>query len=73
MIESGQRSATPETLIKIARALNCPIVALERKREPETASPADDSVSELEVRGEERARQDTVPELRDTAVVRAER
>lgn len=31
-IESGWRSATPANLIKIAEALNCPIVALERKR-----------------------------------------
>lgn len=32
-IESGWRSATPANLRKIADALNCPIVALERKRE----------------------------------------
>ena len=31
-IESGWRSATPATLIKIAEALNCPIVVVERKR-----------------------------------------
>jgi hypothetical protein len=31
-IESGWRSATPANLIKIAGALNCPIVALECKR-----------------------------------------
>ncbi|WP_329174383.1 helix-turn-helix domain-containing protein [Streptomyces sp. NBC_01477] len=31
-IESGWRSATPANLIKIAEALNCPIVALECKR-----------------------------------------
>jgi transcriptional regulator with XRE-family HTH domain len=31
-IESGWRSATPANLIKIADALNCPIVVLERKR-----------------------------------------
>lgn len=31
-IESGWRSATPANLIKIAEALNCPIVAVERKR-----------------------------------------
>lgn len=35
-IESGWRSATPANLIKIAAALNCPIVVLERKR---TAAP----------------------------------
>jgi transcriptional regulator with XRE-family HTH domain len=32
-IEAGTRNATPENLIKIARALNCPVVFLERKRE----------------------------------------
>lgn len=31
-IESGWRSATPVNLRKIADALNCPLVALERKR-----------------------------------------
>ncbi|WP_435176275.1 helix-turn-helix domain-containing protein [Actinacidiphila sp. bgisy145] len=31
-IESGWRNATPPNLAKIADALNCPIVALERKR-----------------------------------------
>ncbi|MEW2518871.1 helix-turn-helix domain-containing protein [Actinacidiphila alni] len=31
-IESGWRSATPANLIKIAEALNCPLVVLERKR-----------------------------------------
>ncbi|MEC3995916.1 helix-turn-helix transcriptional regulator [Actinacidiphila sp. DG2A-62] len=31
-IESGWRSATPANLAKIAAALNCPIVVLERKR-----------------------------------------
>jgi DNA-binding XRE family transcriptional regulator len=31
-IESGWRSATPANLIKIAVALNCPLVVLERKR-----------------------------------------
>jgi transcriptional regulator with XRE-family HTH domain len=35
-IESGWRSATPHNLAKIADALNCPLVALERKR-PSTA------------------------------------
>lgn len=32
-IESGWRNATPENLLKIAQACNCPIVVLERKRE----------------------------------------
>ncbi|BBA97357.1 hypothetical protein RVR_3050 [Actinacidiphila reveromycinica] len=31
-IESGWRSATPANLRRIAVALNCPLVALERKR-----------------------------------------
>lgn len=31
-VESGWRSATPVNLAKIAQALNCPIVVLERKR-----------------------------------------
>ena len=31
-IESGKRNATPRNLRKIARALNCPLPALERKR-----------------------------------------
>ena len=31
-IESGWRSATPANLMKIADALNCPLVVLERKR-----------------------------------------
>ncbi|WP_333770700.1 helix-turn-helix domain-containing protein [Streptomyces sp. IBSBF 2435] len=41
-IESGWRSATPANLIKIADALNCPIVVLERKRHADGASPAAD-------------------------------
>ncbi|BBA98464.1 hypothetical protein RVR_4654 [Actinacidiphila reveromycinica] len=31
-IESGWRNATPTNLVKIAAALNCPLVVLERKR-----------------------------------------
>ncbi|WUH93888.1 helix-turn-helix transcriptional regulator [Streptomyces sp. NBC_00433] len=37
-IESGWRSATPANLLKIAAALNCPIVVLERKRDVGRAS-----------------------------------
>lgn len=33
-IEAGSRNATPEVLQLLAEALNCPIVVLERKREP---------------------------------------
>lgn len=32
-IELGWRSATPERLLGIAKALNCPVVFLERKRD----------------------------------------
>lgn len=32
-IEKGTRNATPQMLIKLAEALNCPRVVLERKRE----------------------------------------
>ncbi|MFB4320625.1 helix-turn-helix domain-containing protein [Actinomadura sp. 21ATH] len=32
-IEAGTRNATPATLMKIAEALNCPVVFLERKRQ----------------------------------------
>ena len=40
-IESGWRNATPANLAKIAKALNCPLVALERKRSgTETAAEA---------------------------------
>ncbi|MFG1805101.1 helix-turn-helix domain-containing protein [Streptomyces sp. NPDC049040] len=38
-IESGWRSATPANLAKIAAALNCPLVVLERKRQA-GAAPA---------------------------------
>lgn len=33
-IEAGTRNATPETIIKLAKALNCPRVILKRRREP---------------------------------------
>ncbi|WP_328914634.1 MULTISPECIES: helix-turn-helix domain-containing protein [unclassified Streptomyces] len=40
-IESGWRNATPANLVKIAEALNCPVVALERKHHSAaSASPA---------------------------------
>ena len=32
-IESGWRNATPANLTRIAEALNCPVVVLERKRQ----------------------------------------
>ena len=31
-IESGGRNATPAMLLRLAAALNCPVVVLERKR-----------------------------------------
>jgi len=45
-IESGWRSATPANLVKIAEALNCPLVVLERKRYVGAASAAGTSSSE---------------------------
>ena len=32
MIETGDRNATPALLLRMADALNCPVVVLERKR-----------------------------------------
>lgn len=40
-IESGWRSATPANLVKIAEALNCPIVVLERKRHAAGVAPSE--------------------------------
>lgn len=37
-IEKGTRNATPPLLLKIAGALNCPVVFLERKRCAPTAN-----------------------------------
>lgn len=34
-IEQGKRNLTPANLIKLAGILNCPVVVLERKRQPE--------------------------------------
>lgn len=51
-IEKGTRNATPATIRKLAVALNCPRVILERKRvpdpEPSAAAPADVDVSDLQ-------------------------
>ena len=46
-IEAGTRSATPANLTKIAEILNCPVVFLERKREPEAAETAAGRLPEL--------------------------
>ncbi|MFC5766962.1 helix-turn-helix domain-containing protein [Actinacidiphila bryophytorum] len=40
-IESSWRSATPANLAKIAEALNCPVVFLERKRAEPVPVPAE--------------------------------
>jgi transcriptional regulator with XRE-family HTH domain len=46
-IESGWRGATAANLVKIAEALNCPIVVLERKRYVDAvASPAEEAAAE---------------------------
>lgn len=42
-IESGWRNATPENLIKLAEALNCPLVVLEAKRHIAETVPHDDA------------------------------
>ncbi len=47
-IESGWRSATPANLIKIAEALNCPLVVLERKRYAAPAAAPDPAATPAE-------------------------
>lgn len=69
-IELGTRNASPSMLNKLAEALNCPRVILERKRVPEATPPADDQLPA--VRDAERpAGTDDLPELRDAAVERS--
>lgn len=46
-IEAGTRNATPATIRKLAAALNCPRVVLERKREPEAAPSSAGAVPDL--------------------------
>jgi transcriptional regulator with XRE-family HTH domain len=70
-IELGTRNATPAMLNKLAAALNCPRVVLERKREPQAAPAAADPVPEPEVRRVERADESKVPELPRAAVGRS--
>ena len=48
MIEKGTRNATPELLLNMAEALNCPVVILERKRH--CCRPAPDPADEPEKR-----------------------
>lgn len=61
-IEKGTRNATPAMIRKLAAALNCPRVVLERSRVTETAPAA--AVDLQPVRDEERANPDDMPELR---------
>jgi transcriptional regulator with XRE-family HTH domain len=64
-IESGNRNATPEMLIRLADALNCPKVILERKRAQTTpATPGD----LRELSGGERAEPGDMPAMRGAAV-----
>jgi transcriptional regulator with XRE-family HTH domain len=61
-IENGTRNATPIVIAKLATAMNCPRVILERKREPKTATSADVDVQQL--RHAERAQPVELSELR---------
>lgn len=75
-IERGTRNATPAMLNKLAAALNCPRVILERKREPEARAPFVSPLSESEVPRNERATQrgadeNEVSAVRDAAVGRS--
>lgn len=45
-IESGWRNATPARLQDMAEALNCPVVVLEAKRNPETVEAQADAEPE---------------------------
>lgn len=66
-IEAGTRNATPDNLNKLARALNCPVALLERKRdEPEETASTPRHLREL--RDGERADAPSVPDLRGAAV-----
>jgi len=66
-IERGTRNAPPPLIRRLAYALNCPRVILERKREPETTPPADGRVQP--VRHAERPDgQNDLPTLRSGTV-----
>jgi transcriptional regulator with XRE-family HTH domain len=67
-IEGGTRNATPENLLKLAEALNCPVVVLERKREPTATQATADPVPEL--RHEKRADTPDVQAVRERPVDR---
>lgn len=66
-IENGTRNATPAMIGKLARALNCPRVILERKREPETRPAA---AVDVQLRNEERTQPRDVPEVRGVEIDR---
>lgn len=62
-IESGNRNATPAMIGKLAGALNCPRVILERKRyESEAQAPRDDRLPEPGMRREDRPAGGPAPE-----------
>lgn len=67
-IENGTRNATPPMIRKLAAALNCPRVILERKREPE--APPSPSRGVRRVRNEERTVTPELQELPQAAVKR---
>lgn len=67
-IELGTRNARPPMIRKLATALNCPRVVLERKREPEATPSAARDLRQL--RDGERAEPEEVPELRGGPVER---
>lgn len=58
-IELGTRNATPAMIRKLAAALNCPRVILERKREPKATPSGDVDVPDLQ--RAERAVPDDLP------------
>lgn len=59
-IEAGTRNLTPANLLKVAEALNCPPVVLEKKRVPSPTTPADVDLRDL--RGAERTESHDLPE-----------
>lgn len=67
-IVKGTRNANPAMIGKLARALNCPRVVLERKREPEATPPADGPVLELRDTERPSGEAEEVPVLRGGSV-----
>lgn len=62
-IEAGTRNATPAMINKLAEALNCPRVILERKREPK-AEAAEATDVDVQLRDAERTESDDLSEVR---------